>query len=157
MWESAWFVQRDFVKTRETERAWESEILLMVQKSQGQPPFGWCLKPIINNGINYQPTGELIGSLSHIPLFTGFLQIPAGDRRISHDFWYFLVASLKPPKKLQSLVAEWWTSHVMSHDVNSHKNESSQTRPLNDSSRTQHTKIYIVLIEFIEMSNVNLW
>ena len=32
---------------------WWEIVLLMVQKSQGQPPFGY-MKPVVNDGINYQ-------------------------------------------------------------------------------------------------------
>ena len=34
--------------------------LLMVQKSQGQPPFG-CIRPVVNKGIFTMSTGEFTG------------------------------------------------------------------------------------------------
>ena len=43
------------------------KILLMVQKSQGQPPFGWCAKTLVNNGRNYQP--QLVQLVSRISDF----------------------------------------------------------------------------------------
>ena len=42
-------------------RSHSPELLLMVQKSQGQPPFG-CQK-LVNNGIDYQPQLVLAGFL----------------------------------------------------------------------------------------------
>ena len=41
----------------------QSVILLMVQKSEGQPPFG-CIKPVVNNEINYH-INWLVGFLNH--------------------------------------------------------------------------------------------
>ena len=51
-----WFSMADFF--------WGLKILLMVQKSQGQPPFG-CFWNLVNNEINHQPQLVIAGSLKH--------------------------------------------------------------------------------------------
>ena len=40
----------------------QSNLLLMVQKSQTTQPLGMVLKPVVNNEIHYQPKTRLVGS-----------------------------------------------------------------------------------------------
>ncbi len=55
--------------------SWDIQVLLMVQKSQGQPPE-MVVKPVANNELNYQPQLVIAGflpktSCSHVPYFSG--------------------------------------------------------------------------------------